>query len=54
MLLLALAAPFLELSADPRGIITLIIIFVGLRTAWKLTARRDIVLMGPYDTAQPA
>lgn len=52
LLLLALAAPFLELSTDFRGIITLVIIFVGLRTAWKLTARPDIAIMGPYQVSQ--
>lgn len=36
-----LASPFLELQADPRrGLIGLIILFVGMKIAWKLTAAK--------------
>jgi hypothetical protein len=41
------AAPFMMLTKG-TGILTLVIIFIGLRQAWKLTGRTTIRLMGPY------
>lgn len=51
LLLLAAAAPFLELGSGVSGIISLFIIFIGLRRAWRLTARPAILLEGPYEAA---
>lgn len=48
---ISLAAPFLEISGGFSGIIGLIIVFVGLAQAWKLTARDPRVLTGPYPVA---
>ena len=48
LLLLALAAPFFGLKSI-SGLITLFIIYIGLRRAWMLTGRTDIVVMGPYE-----
>jgi hypothetical protein len=51
---LVVAAPFLELfdgSSVISGLISLFIIFIGLRQAWALTARREIVITGPYRTS---
>jgi magnesium-transporting ATPase (P-type) len=48
---IAAAAPFLELfegSNVASALISLFIIFIGLRQAWVLTARRGIVITGPY------
>jgi hypothetical protein len=48
---LAAAAPFIELFAGSNTIsalISLFIIFIGLRQAWSLTARSEILVMGPY------
>jgi hypothetical protein len=48
---LAAAAPFLGLFAGSNpisGLISLFIIFIGLRQAWALTARSEILVMGPY------
>ena len=47
LLLLALAAPFLSIS-HAGNILSLIIIFIGLQYAWRITAKREIVVMGPY------
>jgi hypothetical protein len=44
-------APFLSLTDGFSGIISLFIIFIGLRQAWKLTRRSEILLMGPYRVA---
>jgi hypothetical protein len=33
------------------GLISLFIIFIGLRQAWKLTGRSEILLMGPFQAA---
>jgi hypothetical protein len=48
LLLIALAAPFLSLSAGVSGILNLLIIFFGLQQAWRLTRRAEIVITGPY------
>jgi len=38
--LLGLASPFLDLSNPMQGLIGLVILFVGLRIAWRITATR--------------
>jgi hypothetical protein len=50
LLLLFAAAPFLNLASGVGGLISLFIIFIGLKQAWRLTARPDILVMGPYET----
>lgn len=52
--LLGLASPFLELSDPAHGIIGLIILFVGIRIAWKITAGRPLSIVGPISEAVPA
>src|ERR1019366_2626138 len=48
------AAPFLlALTSGVSAWISLFIIFIGLQYAWKLTARREIVLTGPYQAEAP-
>ena len=51
LLLLTAAAPFLSLTAGASGILTLVIIFFGLSRAWRLTARTEIALTGPFEMA---
>jgi hypothetical protein len=49
---LAAIAPFLALGSNPvGGLISLVIIFVGLRQAWRMTGRSDIPIFGPYNVA---
>jgi hypothetical protein len=48
LLMLAAVAPFLQLTSGFGGLISLFILFIGLRYAWKLTERREIPLAGPY------
>jgi uncharacterized membrane protein len=51
LLALAAAAPFMALFDTSNliyGLIDLFIIFIGLQQAWRLTARREIVITGPY------
>ena len=48
LLLLAAAAPFLSLSSGFSGIISLVIIFIGLQRAWRLTGRTELPILGPY------
>ena len=48
LLMLAAVAPFLQLTSGFGGLISLFILFIGLRYAWKLTERRGIALAGPY------
>lgn len=43
-----LASPFLELADEPGGIIGLVILFVGMNIAWKLTAAPKLEVMGPF------
>src|SRR5450759_337683 len=54
LLMLAAIAPFWSLTSGISAWISLFILFIGLRYAWKLTARSKILLMGPYqaDAAQ--
>ena len=50
--LIGLASPFLELTTGPSGFIGLIILFVGLRFAWKMTAGRgNAKIDGPFQLA---
>ena len=51
LVLLAAVAPFLGLGQGASGFITLLIIFFGLSSAWRLTGRTDILVMGPYESA---
>jgi hypothetical protein len=48
LLAVCAVAPFLSLTDGFSGIISLFIIFIGLRQAWKLTGRSEIPIMGPY------
>jgi hypothetical protein len=53
LLMIAAVAPFMSLTSGFSGLISLFIIFIGLRQAWKLTERREILLMGPYPVETP-
>ena len=45
--LLGLASPFLDLADPVHGIIGLIILLVGIRIAWRLTAAKPLHISGP-------
>jgi uncharacterized protein (DUF983 family) len=47
--LLGLASPFLSLADPAHGIIGLIILFVGIRIAWKITAGSPVKILGPLN-----
>lgn len=54
---LGLASPFLELQDPFHGIIGLVILLVGIRIAWQLTASPKIEILGPFvskNAAAPA
>jgi cytochrome b561 len=46
-----LASPFLELQDPLHGVIGLIILLVGIRIAWKLTAETPTEVLGPFERA---
>lgn len=53
--MIGLASPFLELAEGGSGFIGLIILFVGMRFAWKMTAgRSNFKLEGPFQLANAA
>jgi hypothetical protein len=53
--LLGLASPFLELQDGFSGVIMLIILFVGMNFAWKMTAGRgNVVITGPFEKSAVA
>jgi hypothetical protein len=53
--LLGLASPFLDLASDPfHGLIGLVILFVGLKIAWQITAGSELQISGPFENAVPA
>ncbi|HEY6456356.1 MAG TPA: hypothetical protein VIY90_13870 [Steroidobacteraceae bacterium] len=47
LVLLGLASPFLDLSDLTHGVIGLIILFVGIRIAWRMTAGKPVNIVGP-------
>lgn len=50
--LFGLASPFLELFSDPvGGLIGLVILLVGMRFAWRLTAGRPLEIFGPFEAS---
>lgn len=51
---LGLASPFLELQNPVYGLIGLVILFVGIRIAWRLTQGRSAAIHGPFDNAAAA
>jgi hypothetical protein len=48
LVLLGLASPFLELASPISGLIGLVILFVGMQIAWKMMARPQLVIDGPF------
>jgi hypothetical protein len=46
-----LASPFLQLRDPVHGLIGLVILFVGLRIAYRLTAAKALSVDGPYKVA---
>jgi hypothetical protein len=51
---IGLASPFLDLANPAHGAIGLIILFVGIRIAWRLTAGRVVNITGPINDPAPA
>jgi hypothetical protein len=47
--LVGLASPFLALADPAHGIIGLIILFVGIRIAWRIAAGRPVTILGPLN-----
>ena len=53
--IIGLASPFLELTEGASGLIGLVILFVGIRFAWKMTAGRgNVKVEGPFQLANAA
>jgi hypothetical protein len=52
--LLGLVSPFLDLADPMHGVIGLIILLVGIRIAWQLTAARPLEISGPITPGVPA
>jgi hypothetical protein len=48
LLLVGLASPFLELTTGFGGIIGLVILFVGIQIAWKITKGIELQILGPF------
>jgi hypothetical protein len=49
--IMGLASPFLELQNPFHGLIGLVILFVGIRIAWKLAAGTETEIFGPFESA---
>lgn len=55
LLIIGLASPFLELQDPFHGIIGLVILMVGIRIAWRITAgSRRARIEGPYENSSAA
>jgi len=48
LVLVGLASPFLELQSPLNGALGLLILFIGINIAWRLTAGPKIDVLGPY------
>ena len=52
LMLLGLASPFLEFSGNPLGaMIGLVILFVGMKFAWRMTGARPLQVFGPFENS---
>src|SRR5947209_8840054 len=52
--LLGLASPFVQLSGNPFwGTMGILILFFGIRSAWRLTQGREIGVFGPFIFSPP-
>jgi hypothetical protein len=54
LLFAGLASPFLELQDPVRGAIGLIILLVGIRIAWRMTAGTSFDVLGPFSRSSTA
>ncbi len=52
LLLVGLISPFLELQDPLHGLIGLVILFIGIQIAWRLTAGTTTDILGPFRTAR--
>jgi hypothetical protein len=53
--LAGLASPFLQLQGNPFwGLMGLLILFFGMRIAWRMTAGRPFEVDGPFASSPPA
>jgi hypothetical protein len=53
--LLGLASPFIQLSGNPFwGAMGLLILFFGIRIAWRITQGRELGVYGPFVFSPPA
>jgi hypothetical protein len=46
---MGLASPFLGMSSPVNGLIGLVILFVGIRIAWAMTAGSPVEITGPFN-----
>jgi len=51
LLFLGLASPFLELQDPFHGVIGLVILSVGIRIAWQMTAGKAVEILGPFQSS---
>ncbi len=55
LVFLGLASPFTQLSGSPFwGLMGLLILFFGMRIAWRMTGSRESGVSGPFAYAPPA
>jgi hypothetical protein len=54
LMALGLASPFLELENPLTGALGLLILFVGMNIAWRLTAGPKIEILGPFAVSASA
>jgi hypothetical protein len=52
--MLGLASPFLQLTSGFSGLIGLIILFVGMQFAWKITRGVRLAITGPFQASASA
>ena len=53
LVMVGLASPFLEFQNPLSGGIGIIILLVGIRIAWQMTAGKSLDILGPFNRAAP-
>jgi hypothetical protein len=57
LILIGIASPFVEVwegGLSPSWAIGLVILFVGIRIAWRIAAGRPLQIYGPFENSKPA
>lgn len=52
--MIGLTSPYYALQDGTSGLIGLVILFVGIQIAWRITASKPLDINGPFENSTPA